>query len=31
LADVFISYKREDRERVEAVARAIEAAGFSVW
>lgn len=31
MADVFISYKREDRPRVEKIARTVEAAGFSVW
>lgn len=31
MADVFISYKREDRPRVEKIADMVEAAGFSVW
>ncbi len=31
MADVFISYKREDRPRVEKIAEMVEAAGFSVW
>lgn len=31
MADVFISYKREDRARVETIAGMVEAAGFSVW
>lgn len=31
MADVFISYKREDRESVERIARAVEESGFSVW
>jgi formylglycine-generating enzyme required for sulfatase activity len=31
MADVFISYAREDRERAERLARALEAAGWSVW
>jgi TolB-like protein len=31
MTDVFISYAREDRARVEALARALEAAGLSVW
>lgn len=31
MADVFISYKREDRDRVVALARAIEQRGYTVW
>ena len=31
MADVFISYKREDRGRVVALARAIEQRGYTVW
>lgn len=31
MADVFISYKREDRSRVERVARALRDFGFEVW
>ncbi|MEM8815475.1 MAG: SUMF1/EgtB/PvdO family nonheme iron enzyme [Pseudomonadota bacterium] len=31
MADVFLSYKREDRERIEPVVSAVEEAGFSVW
>jgi len=31
MADVFISYATEDRERVEPIVEAIERAGFSVW
>ena len=31
MADVFISYKKEDRPQVERIAKAIEGAGFSVW
>ena len=31
MADIFISYKREDRERVEPLAQALEREGFSVW
>ena len=31
MTDVFLSYKREDREQIEAVAAAIEEAGFSIW
>ena len=31
MADVFISYAREDRERAQRLARALEAAGRSVW
>jgi hypothetical protein len=30
MADVFISYAREDRDLVEPLAQALEAAGFSV-
>ena len=29
--DVFVSYAREDRPRVEALVRALEARGVSVW
>jgi len=31
MADIFISYKREDRDRVEPFAQALEHEGFSVW
>lgn len=31
MADVFISYKREDKARVAKIAEAIEAEGYSVW
>ncbi|WP_395646199.1 toll/interleukin-1 receptor domain-containing protein [Terricaulis sp.] len=31
MADVFLSYKSEDRERVALIADAFEQAGFSVW
>jgi adenylate cyclase len=31
MADVFLSYARSDRARVEPLVRAIEAKGFSVW
>jgi TolB-like protein len=31
MADVFISYAREDKERVKPVVDAIEGAGYSVW
>jgi formylglycine-generating enzyme required for sulfatase activity len=31
MADVFLSYKKEDRPRVGPIVNAIEAAGFSVW
>ena len=31
MADVFISYASEDRERIRPLVRAIEAAGLSVW
>lgn len=31
MVDVFISYSREDKERIERFARAIEAAGYRVW
>ncbi len=31
LADIFISYKRADRERVERLAAALEAHGYTVW
>lgn len=31
MTDVFISYTREDRERVEALAQALQARGFDVW
>ena len=31
MADIFVSYKREDRDRVEPLARALEREGFSVW
>src|SRR5262245_13050743 len=31
VADIFISYKREDRPRVEPLAQALEAYGYTVW
>lgn len=31
MADVFISYKREDRVRIGPLARALEARGYTVW
>jgi hypothetical protein len=31
MADVFVSYASEDRERVAPIVEAIEQAGFSVW
>ncbi|MEQ1930324.1 MAG: toll/interleukin-1 receptor domain-containing protein, partial [Parvularculaceae bacterium] len=31
MADVFISYARENRDRAEKLARSLEGAGFSVW
>jgi formylglycine-generating enzyme required for sulfatase activity len=31
MADIFISYKREDRERIAPLARALEARGYTVW
>lgn len=31
MADVFISYKREDRARIAPLARALEAHGYTVW
>jgi len=31
LADPFISYAREDRERIEQLASALESTGLSVW
>jgi hypothetical protein len=31
MADIFISYKRSDRARVEAIATLLEKAGFSIW
>ena len=31
MADVFVSYSSEDRERLEPIVEAIERAGFSVW
>ena len=31
MADVFISYATEDRNRIEPLVQALEAAGFSVW
>ena len=31
MADVFISYKREDRDRIAPLAKAIEACGYTVW
>ena len=31
MAEIFVSYKREERDRTEPVARALEREGFSVW
>jgi formylglycine-generating enzyme required for sulfatase activity len=31
MADIFISYKREDRERVEPLVRLLETQGYTVW
>ena len=31
MADIFISYKREDRERIAPLARALETRGYTVW
>ena len=31
MTDIFISYAREDRERVQALVAALEHSGFSVW
>jgi predicted esterase len=31
MADVFLSYAREDREEASALAKALEAEGYSVW
>src|SRR5215213_4440015 len=31
MSDVFVSYKAEDRRRVEPLVHALEAAGVSVW
>ncbi len=31
MADIFLSYSSQDRARVEPLAKALEAAGFSVW
>lgn len=31
MSDVFISYKREDRERARAIAKRVAASGFDVW
>lgn len=31
MSDVFVSYKSEDRRRAEAIARALESEGLSVW
>ena len=31
MADIFISYAREDREWVEKLAATLQAEGFSVW
>jgi hypothetical protein len=31
MSDIFVSYKREDRDLVEPLARALEGEGFSVW
>ncbi len=30
-ADIFVSYSRQDRDRVLAITRRLEAAGISVW
>lgn len=31
MADIFLSYAREDREKAEPLARALQEAGWSVW
>ena len=31
MADIFISYARENRDQAEKLAQALEGAGFSVW
>ncbi|MFT3728108.1 MAG: toll/interleukin-1 receptor domain-containing protein [Terricaulis sp.] len=31
MADVFISYKREDRARIAPIARVLEERGYTVW
>jgi hypothetical protein len=31
MADIFINYKREDRHPAEAIARALQSYGYSVW
>ena len=31
MADIFISYSRDDRPRVEPLAEALVSAGYSVW
>ena len=31
MGDIFISYKREDRDRVQPFAQALESEGFSIW
>ena len=31
MADIFISYARSDREKIERLAAALEAEGYSVW
>jgi hypothetical protein len=31
MSDIFISYAREDRPRAEAIAKALEEHGWSVW
>lgn len=31
MADIFMSYSREDRPKAEQIARALEAEGFSIW
>src|SRR5262245_3155055 len=31
MADIFLSYKREDRARIIPLARALEAHGYTVW
>jgi len=31
VADIFISYKREDRARIQPLAQALEARGYTVW
>ena len=31
MSDVFISYKAEDRRRIQALVQALQADGYSVW